>query len=65
MIFSSPWFIFGRLNFQDFRASERGKKQVPSTKGQPVVSKDQKENPDVHVWEEDDVDSVKVTSDGS
>ena len=65
MIFSSPCFIFCRLNFQDFGASEQGKKQVPSTKGQLVVSRDQKENPDVHVWEEDDVDSVKVTSDGS
>jgi len=65
MIFSSPCFNFRHLNFQDFGASERGKKPVPSTKGQPVVSRDQKENPDVHVWEEDDVDSVKVTSDSS
>ena len=50
------------LNVQDFGASERGKKPVQSAKGQPVVSRDQKENPDVHVWEEDDVDSVKVTA---
>lgn len=50
------------LNVQDFGvgASERGKKPVQSTKSQPVVSRDQKENPDMHVWEEDDVDSVKV-----
>ena len=50
-------------NVKDFGASERGKKPVQSTKSQPVVSRDQKENPDVHVWEEDDVDSVKVTTD--
>ena len=60
MIFFSPWFMSPFLNFQDFGASERGKKPVQAAKGQPVVSRDQKENPDVHVWEEDDVDSVKV-----
>lgn len=48
------------LNCQDFGASERGKKPAQLAKGQPVVNRDQKENPDVHVWEEDDVDSVKV-----
>ena len=60
MIFFSPWSMSLFLNVQDFGASERGKKPVQSAKGQPVVSRDQKENPDVHVWEEDDVDSVKV-----
>ena len=63
MIFFSPWSMCLFLNFQDFGASERGKKPVQSAKSQPVVSRDQKENPDVHVWEEDDVDSVKVTAD--
>lgn len=44
---------------KDFAASERGKKPLQLGKGQPVGSRDQRENPDVHVWEEDDVDSVK------
>ena len=62
MIFFLPWSMSLFLDVQDFGASERGKKPVQSAKGQPVVSRDQKENPDVHVWEEDDVDSVKVTT---
>ena len=62
MIFFLPWSMSLFLDVQDFGASERGKKPVQSAKGQPVVSRDQKENPDVHVWEEDDVDSVKVTA---
>ena len=61
--FFSPWSMCLFLNVQDFGASERGKKPVQSAKGQPVANRDQKENPDVHVWEEDDVDSVKVTTD--
>ncbi|KAJ7394174.1 hypothetical protein OS493_003854 [Desmophyllum pertusum] len=44
---------------KDFGASERGNKPVQLAKGQPVANRDQQENPDVHVWEEDDVDSVK------
>lgn len=63
MIFFSPWFISPFFNFQDFGVSEQGKKLVQSAKHQPVVSQEQKETPDVHVWEEDDVDSVKVTND--
>ena len=62
MIFFLPWSMSLFLNVQDFGASDRGKKPVQSAKGQPVVSRDQKENLDVHVWEEDDVDSVKVTT---
>ena len=45
---------------KDFGASERGQKPVQLGKGQPVSSRDQQGNPQVHVWEEDDVDSVKV-----
>ena len=43
---------------KDFGASERGQKPVQLGKGQPVSSRDQQGNPDV--WQEDDVDSVKV-----
>ena len=62
MIFFQPLFMSPCHNFQDFGGSERGKKPVQLTKGQPVVSRDKKENADLHVWEEDDVDSVKVTT---
>ncbi|XP_078360243.1 uncharacterized protein LOC144644596 [Oculina patagonica] len=44
---------------KDFGASERGKKPAQLANGQPIVKRDQQENPDVPVWEEDDVDSVK------
>ena len=48
------------LSTKDFGASERGQKPLQLGKGQPVSSRDQQGNPEVRVWEEDDVDSVKV-----
>ena len=45
---------------KDFGASERGQKPIQLGKGQPVSSREQQGNPEVRVWEEDDVDSVKV-----
>ena len=54
------WFSYFTKNFG---TSERSQKPVQLGKGQPVSSsgsREQRETPDVHVWEEDDVDSVKV-----
>lgn len=42
---------------QDFGASERGQNPVQLGKGKSLSNR---ETPDVHVWDEDDVDSLKV-----
>ena len=40
--------------------SERGLNALELGKGKPVDNRESKENQDIHVWDEDDVDSVKV-----
>lgn len=44
---------------KDFGAGDRGNKSVQASKSQSVRNRDKKETLDAHMWDEDDVDSVK------